>query len=161
MSWSENLLVGNPPMYTTLLEPPWRRDTLWSHGGLDRGASHLDCGGLGGADGGATDLDDGVGGVADADGAAAHRGRDIAAVEVSHGASFFFCLELQVGLWEEKQGDCKVCPGGTSKPTSPTTRSVGRGQCWGHSTSARMSRTRCLTTFPKGLANPSSSLRKL
>lgn len=44
-------------------------------------------------------LDGGVGGgVADADGAAAHRGRDIAAVEVSHGASFFFCLELQVSL---------------------------------------------------------------
>lgn len=56
-----------------------------------------------------THLDDGVGGgVADADGAAAHRGRDIAAVEVSHGASFFFCLELQVGLGEGGGEICKV-----------------------------------------------------
>lgn len=42
--------------------------------------------------------------MADADRATAHRGRDIAAVEVSHGASFFLCLELQVGLWEKKPG---------------------------------------------------------
>lgn len=49
-------------------------------------------------------LDGGVGGgVADAYGAAAHRGRDVAAVEVSHGASFFLCLELQVGLGEGGQ----------------------------------------------------------
>lgn len=76
-------------------------ETVCSQDALDGGACHLN-GLVIGVSGGVTHLDGGIGGgVADADWAAAHRGRDIAAVEVSHGASFFFCLELQVGLGTE------------------------------------------------------------
>lgn len=77
-------------------------------------------------------LDGGVGGgVADADGAAAHRGRDVAAVEVSHGVSFFFCLELQVGLGGKGVGS-QTTPagrvgGGASGGTVPLLAGPGPG----------------------------------
>lgn len=93
--------------------------------------------------------------MADADRAAAHRGRDIAAVEVSHGASFFFCLKLQVGLWEEKRGDPKVCLEG-----QVTTPSVGKATVLGQYLCPHV-QDQMFDHLPKGLGQPQQLIEEV
>lgn len=90
--------------------------------------------------------------MADPDRAAAHRRRDVGAVEAGHGFGLLFALKLKVRLPENNTLPWKRL-GEEARLSSPPLPPVA--------TSARRSRTRCFTTFPKGLASARSSLRKL